>query len=878
MNGGFAWGQEFTTVTGNETYTISRSTALSTPANIKSAAHYQVTNSGSNYLNHAIQTALNANYKKIYIEEGEYLVNAPINFSRSNSLLSGITIEGAGKGTIIKPLNSLVGHIFNLGVFQQSPRLTNTYCENNIIQNLFLDLDSKIKTGIKISGRGQYNIIENIWIQNAAVATTENYKTKFLESESYENGILVQKFKDINATVATGAGAIYVDLPVTTPFVPITPNNPLGRAHEADFNKFNNIFIRNCNIGISFNFFVDPSNPLINSVFNGNSFNNVNIDWFRTAVDFGPVAATCEKNRFSNFGIQPDKINNQFVFRRIHGSNNIISNINTFDWAAAAPSIFIYEISSSSKELTIESSNFRSTSNLINNTFYIKDDGVGTKILNNNDVNGYTNNILRGVKDFAVFGQNYYLPEQNDFQATNFNTIDFDDTRGYIGARFGSITGYSNRFWVRNKNIILGQMDLNSNQLSSRSSLELYGSLKWQPNSAFGTVDGPNKYVLANSDNSCGVQWTKVSDLLSASSWNHIASQNIKMNNFAIVNNPVVPDPENAPGMRLDNNGNVRVGTQAPVTINTPKMQIDGEVYAEMLTSTNGSVPNNSVAANFLTNEEQFKKSLALNVGALLDNQDGFPAAARTLKLLDFPKSNFREKPVFHFTLEDRNNSNRFRFVAETGGYSSFVLSDYQQKPYLVIGEGPTPGGAIFSHASLLKPITSLTIGASWGTIPSNQQSNYKLVLKYGESGEYVRPGSLYADNDVVAMGAIGIGTEVFSYSTDVTTSNDGIYKLAVNGKIRGTGLRLTTQYWSDFVFAKDYKLPSLQEVEHHIVEKGHLPNIPSEKEMVEKGLDVVEMAKLQMQKIEELTLYIIEQNKKIEVLESKVNALQTKK
>ena len=66
--------------------------------------------------------------------------------------------------------------------------------------------------------------------------------------------------------------------------------------------------------------------------------------------------------------------------------------------------------------------------------------------------------------------------------------------------------------------------------------------------------------------------------------------------------------------------------------------------------------------------------------------------------------------------------------------------------------------------------------------------------------------------------------------------------------------------------------------MEQHIIEKGHLPNIPSEKEVVEKGVDMLEMTKLQMQKIEELTLYIIEQNKKIEVLESKVNALQTKK
>ena len=81
MIGNFAWGQgAITTVVGNETYTIGLSNSPTTPANIKSAAHFQVTNTGANYLNNAIQAALNAGYTKIYIEEGTYLVTAPINF------------------------------------------------------------------------------------------------------------------------------------------------------------------------------------------------------------------------------------------------------------------------------------------------------------------------------------------------------------------------------------------------------------------------------------------------------------------------------------------------------------------------------------------------------------------------------------------------------------------------------------------------------------------------------------------------------------------------------------------------------------------------------------------------------------------------------
>jgi len=75
---------------------------------------------------------------------------------------------------------------------------------------------------------------------------------------------------------------------------------------------------------------------------------------------------------------------------------------------------------------------------------------------------------------------------------------------------------------------------------------------------------------------------------------------------------------------------------------------------------------------------------------------------------------------------------------------------------------------------------------------------------------------------------------------------------------------------WADFVFQKDYELAALEEVEKHIQEKGHLPNIPSAKEVIDNGLSLGESQKLLLQKIEELTLYVIEQNKEIKQLKEK--------
>jgi hypothetical protein len=76
---------------------------------------------------------------------------------------------------------------------------------------------------------------------------------------------------------------------------------------------------------------------------------------------------------------------------------------------------------------------------------------------------------------------------------------------------------------------------------------------------------------------------------------------------------------------------------------------------------------------------------------------------------------------------------------------------------------------------------------------------------------------------------------------------------------------------WSDFVFADDYKLRSLDEVEDFIKENKHLPEIPSTEEVHKEGLDLAQMDAKLLQKVEELTLYVIQQQKEIDYLKSKI-------
>lgn len=80
---------------------------------------------------------------------------------------------------------------------------------------------------------------------------------------------------------------------------------------------------------------------------------------------------------------------------------------------------------------------------------------------------------------------------------------------------------------------------------------------------------------------------------------------------------------------------------------------------------------------------------------------------------------------------------------------------------------------------------------------------------------------------------------------------------------------------WADYVFKKEYKLNSLEEVERHIQEKGHLSNIPSADEVVKNGINLGEMDAKLLEKIEELTLYSIEQNKQIKSQSEKIEKLE---
>ncbi|WP_194150830.1 hypothetical protein [Flavobacterium pectinovorum] len=138
----------------------------------------------------------------------------------------------------------------------------------------------------------------------------------------------------------------------------------------------------------------------------------------------------------------------------------------------------------------------------------------------------------------------------------------------------------------------------------------------------------------------------------------------------------------------------------------------------------------------------------------------------------------------------------------------------------------------------------------------------------------------LDSKSDVVSVGNLKITGTTNSY---VLNGNFGIgtinpkNKLDVNGTIHSQEVKVDMNGWSDFVFKKEYNLPTLKEVENHIAEKGHLENIPSEKEVLKNGINLGEMNAKLLQKIEELTLYMIEMKKVNEKQDEKIMILESR-
>ena len=171
-----------------------------------------------------------------------------------------------------------------------------------------------------------------------------------------------------------------------------------------------------------------------------------------------------------------------------------------------------------------------------------------------------------------------------------------------------------------------------------------------------------------------------------------------------------------------------------------------------------------------------------------------------------------------------------------------------------------TPYGRLHINGGALR----LGVGSSEAARTAN-------VLEFGDNS-YVKIGEWQKDNMLsfkahsfnFNVGNVGIGTTTPQYNLDVA------------GTIRAEELIVETT-GADYVFADDYQLRPLSEVEAFITENKHLPEIQSAQEMQENGVSVSELQTKLLQKIEELTLYILQQEERIQQQELRIKTLEMK-
>ncbi len=158
-------------------------------------------------------------------------------------------------------------------------------------------------------------------------------------------------------------------------------------------------------------------------------------------------------------------------------------------------------------------------------------------------------------------------------------------------------------------------------------------------------------------------------------------------------------------------------------------------------------------------------------------------------------------------------------------------------------------------NAVSVSRIKSINVG-------SNSASGANLVLETASNNT----GSFNAYQIFMKNnGNVGIGTD-----------NTHGYRLAVNGKTITEELVVELKgNWPDYVFGEGYALPTLPELEQYITINKHLPEMPTAEEVENNGLSLGEMNAILLKKVEELTLYLISQDKKLQELEGKIRLLQ---
>ncbi|HEX2921878.1 MAG TPA: hypothetical protein VHO50_12015 [Bacteroidales bacterium] len=235
-----------------------------------------------------------------------------------------------------------------------------------------------------------------------------------------------------------------------------------------------------------------------------------------------------------------------------------------------------------------------------------------------------------------------------------------------------------------------------------------------------------------------------------------------------------------------------------------------------------------------------------------------------------------------------KNNSKEFNILAnqKLTGYWPPIS---EVATFTIQASGDVPGNIAFASGNTehfrltslgnlgvgtTNPDSKLTIsdgGAGSYLLNVGGTGNGKIKVRHidGKHWSSTEVDNLYFQHGINKNTIINAGGSTGGVGIGIM--DPGIYKLNVSGKIRADEIVVNTS-GADFVFDPGYNLLDLAEVEKYIEENKHLPDVAPASEMQSDGMNVSEMQTKLLQKVEELTIYLIEQQKEIEMLKELLN------
>jgi len=368
------------------------------------------------------------------------------------------------------------------------------------------------------------------------------------------------------------------------------------------------------------------------------------------------------------------------------------------------------------------------------------------------------------------------------------------------------------------------------------------------------------------------------------------------------------------PATSIASNRFLTVNQNGDVVLNKMANPIETNVLtsnANLMTSNVNSISSSSTIINSISNSVNSNNQLITTVNGVASSPVNLPrtdlqSLSLTGNLLSISNGNSVALPSYDYTPQILSQSENTITLSNGGGSftlptfndtdaqslalngntlsisngNSVTLPTYVDAPQTLSQTGNTVtlsnGGGSFTM-----PNTSVTAGTNV-TVTGSGSSVSPYVVSAGDTSLYANNGTINSatttnGNRVVTMNnsniwfqsaAADTNSKIYIGTTATYPSTSGNYKLFVEGGILTEKVKValrSTANWADYVFEKNYDLMPLKNVEEYIAIHKHLPGIDSASELAKNGLDLAEMQAKHMAKIEEMMLYIIDQNKTIE-------------